>query len=72
MTVHAIVVEYLKANGYDGLVSFMGGCSCVVDDLMPCTFDYDYDYIASCTAEYKVPCNPETCQRGGDWVRRKP
>ncbi len=63
MTIKEIVDQYLKANGYDGLVDFMGGCSCNLDDgLMPC----DLDCIAGCSAGYKVPCNPETCQADGD------
>lgn len=62
MTAKEIVTQYLKANGYDGLVNFMGECSCVNGDIMPC----DLDCIASCSAGYKVPCNPETCKLDGD------
>uniref|UniRef100_A0A6H1ZHK9 Uncharacterized protein n=1 Tax=viral metagenome TaxID=1070528 RepID=A0A6H1ZHK9_9ZZZZ len=57
MEVSQIVEQYLKANGYDGLVSFAGECSCRIGDLMPC----DYDCIANCEAGYKVPC---TCGEG--------
>jgi hypothetical protein len=33
-TVCAIVIEYLRAHGYDGLYS--DDCGCSLDDLMPC------------------------------------
>jgi hypothetical protein len=34
-TVKDIVIEYLKANGYDGLCS--SDCGCKIDDLIPCS-----------------------------------
>jgi hypothetical protein len=34
MTVVDIIVDFLKSNGYDGLVG--DGCGCTLDDFMPC------------------------------------
>ena len=60
MEVRAIVAEWLKANGYDGL--YTDNCGCEVDDLMPCANDGS----ANCRAGYKIPCRPETCPADGD------
>lgn len=46
MTVIEIVAEWLKANGYDGLVDVIGECACLIDDLIPC----DCEHIESCQA----------------------
>lgn len=53
ITVGEMVVEYLKKNDFDGLVSRCGECSCTLDDLMPC----ESDDIPGCSAGYKVPCD---------------
>lgn len=55
-----MVAEYLKANGYDGLVEPDGECGCGIDDLMPC----GGDYAMRCEAGYKVSC---TCGEGCDF-----
>lgn len=55
MTVHDIVLEYLKANGYDGL--WREQCSCKLGSLMDC----DMEGIEDCQAGHLVPCNPEQC-----------
>jgi hypothetical protein len=54
--VKEILVEWLKAHGYDGLA---GGwhrynCGCGVDDLVPCAASCDL-----CEPAYRVPC---TCE----------
>ena len=36
MTCKEIVSNWLKANGYDGLLNCSGECGCLVDDLMNC------------------------------------
>lgn len=49
INVKSIVVEWLKINNYDGLVSDTSECGCSVDDLMPCGFDC----IDTCLPAYK-------------------
>ena len=61
MTVQEIIIKYLKENGYDGLYS--EECGCRIDDLIPCCAG---EWLASCEAGYKVPCDPETCPADGD------
>jgi hypothetical protein len=65
-TVVAIVEEYLKAHGFDGLWSFDGECACKVGDLFPC----ESEGIERCEAGHVVPC----CHDGEhDWdIGRKP
>lgn len=36
ITVKKIVVDWLKANGYDGLYNEEGPCGCILDDLICC------------------------------------
>lgn len=36
MNVIDIVAQYLKDNGYDGLVEETSECGCELSDLMPC------------------------------------
>lgn len=48
-TVIKIVSEYLKTNGFDGLVQPMAECGCLVGDLAPCC-----DNISQCKPGYKV------------------
>lgn len=38
MDVKAITLQYLKANGYDGLYNEPGDCACKLDGLFPCSF----------------------------------
>lgn len=68
MEVREILKEWLKAQGYDGLFSEDGGCSCLLADLAPCG-----DVSGECQAGYKVPCPPE-CGDGHDFhvVASKP
>lgn len=51
MTVAEIVKNYLVENGYGGL--FGEGCSCELDDLIPCYFPF---FPGSCEAGYRVKC----------------
>ena len=50
MTVTEIVKNFLKENGFDGLVNINEDCGCVIDNLAPCLND-----ISQCDAGYKVP-----------------
>lgn len=36
MNIKVIISEYLRSNGYDGLVGCDGVCGCLIDDLAPC------------------------------------
>lgn len=54
-TVFEIVAEYLKANGYDGLICEDSHCGCGLDDLMPCGELYD-----DCQAAHAIECT-EAC-----------
>ena len=54
MEVKDIVGEWLKANGYDGLVSDDRECGCVLADLAPCSGMGEH-----CEAAYKGPGNEE-------------
>jgi len=51
MTVKEIVLEYLKAQRFDGLCN-VHDCGCAIDDLMPCC----NDSIEHCQPGYKVLC----------------
>jgi len=63
MTVKQIVANYLDHWGFDGLCCPEGECSCVAGDLMPCEPN---EYLGGCQPGYKVPCDPETCEFGGE------
>jgi hypothetical protein len=54
VNVSEIISGYLKANGYDGLMS-ENDCACELSDLMPCGED-----CSTCEPGYKIPC-PESC-----------
>ncbi len=58
-SIAAIVAEWLRCHGYDGLC-IPGECGCCVDDLMPCGCCNE----GECMAGYKGPPTPE----GGDWA----
>lgn len=60
-TVRAILVDWLKANGYEGLSNDSAFCGCEVADLMPCV-----EPSERCEAGHKIPCDPETCEADGD------
>ena len=49
MNVLEIIAEYLKANGYDGLMN-ENDCACELDDLIPCGEDF-----STCEPGYKIP-----------------
>ena len=55
-----IVSRWLLDNGYDGLYNADLDCGCELKDLMPCC-----QPATSCVAGYKIPCNPEHCEVGG-------
>ena len=50
MNVEEIIIEYLKANGFDGLAG--DECGCEISDLVPCDSD-----PCNCVPGYKVPCD---------------
>lgn len=60
--VSSIVIEYLKAKGYDGLWSPDAECACEVADLMPC----EEIGIGGCEPGYKIKCGGDDCIAGGD------
>jgi len=49
MDCRKIIIEYLKANGYDGLCNTDLPCGCTLDDFMPCV---EFD-INECKAGYE-------------------
>ena len=60
MTIHEIVKEYLKYNGFDGLAG--DECGCLVEDLMCC------DCLSTdCVPAMKVMGCSEDCGMGCDW-----
>jgi len=71
MNVTEIVKAYLEEHGYDGLFNADGECACVLSDLFPCAAPCD-----SCQPGYRVDCDAETCDFGGDCdfhiVEKKP
>ncbi len=54
-TVKDIIVEYLKANGFDGLCG--DGCGCDIDHLAPCESD-----CTGCKPAYKTKCLGKQCK----------
>jgi len=60
ITVHQIVAEWLKQNGYDGL-AYPGECACLTDDLAPCG-----EIQGGCTAGYRALCAPGCGHEGYD------
>lgn len=63
-TVKEIVADHLRQGGFDGL-HYDGECGCELDDLMPCLGEFGGD-ISHCAPGYKTPCDPGTCELGGD------
>ena len=60
MTVQKIVERYLTENGFDGLFSEYGDCSCEIGDLAPCTVDF-----STCKPGYRYVCKGEAdCEYG--------
>ena len=59
-TVRDIVTEWLRTNGYDGLVEKDGECGCRLEDLFPC----GDVYAQWCVAGHEVKC---TCGAGCGW-----
>ena len=58
MTVKEIVKVWLKENGFTGLYGLYG-CSCEIDDLMPCD-----ELNMFCKAGYKISYGPDECPCG--------
>jgi hypothetical protein len=58
MTAKEIIINYLKANGYDGLCG--EECGCEFDDLIACDDRFAFD----CVPGYKIKC---MCGGGCDW-----
>jgi len=57
-TVRAIVAEYLKAHGYDGLYDAGGECGCENDDLMPCCGVWSGSgNVPACQPGYRTACD---------------
>lgn len=52
MTTKEMVSSFLTDNGYDGLVSDVGECACLLSDLMPCG-----EPEPDCEAGYRWPCD---------------
>jgi hypothetical protein len=64
-TVMDIIRQYLRREGYDGLVDAEGECGCLIDDLAPC----ESDEIVGCRPGYKYlcrGCEADCCQPGPD------
>ncbi|WP_156782706.1 hypothetical protein [Acidihalobacter yilgarnensis] len=53
MSVIEIIINYLEANGFDGLYS-PGECACKLGDIAPCG-----QVLEDCEAGYLKPCPPE-------------
>lgn len=49
-TVQEILEDWLRCQGYDGLVSDGAECACQLDDLMPCSAPCD-----TCQPGYRGP-----------------
>ena len=60
MTCRAIVIEYLKANGFDGLVCTDVSCGCGIDDLAPCDCS-----ISQCEPGYAFKSTCASCDSEG-------
>lgn len=56
-----IVKAFLEKNGFDGLFDDLGACGCENSDLMPCD-----ESVWNCLPGYKIKCDPESCELGGD------
>jgi len=65
MTVKAIVTQWLKNNGYDGLFC-PGECACLIDDLAPCGGECFMD----CSPGYRYP--PEDNEASFTMCAEKP
>lgn len=55
MTVVDILKQWLKANGYDGLVDDSGECGCDLRNLIPCENSID-----RCLPAYRGPGLPDS------------
>ena len=60
--VRIIVSDWLKANGYDGLVNYDGECGCPIGDLMPC--ENSIAGLGDCEPAYQFKCY--MCRNWGD------
>lgn len=59
MTTRDIIEQYLKKNGYDGLIETRSQCGCSLGGIFPCGHIQEY-----CEPAYKGPCN---CGEGCDF-----
>jgi len=59
MNCKEIIKDYLAKHGYDGLYLNDPGCSCGIEDLMPCG-----EFGDGCHPGYKHPCD---CGEGCDF-----
>jgi len=55
VTCKEIVLEYLKANGFTGLVATDASCGCSIEDFNPCG-----EFIYDCEPGYRRECS--TCE----------
>lgn len=62
-----IIEEYLRQNGYDGLMGEY--CGCLIDNLAPCSGD---NSIQECEPGYLAPCPPECGDHDWHIVPNKP
>ncbi|MCP3680307.1 MAG: hypothetical protein GY782_08680 [Gammaproteobacteria bacterium] len=55
MNVKEIIIDYLKKNGYDGMVNEFEECGCELTDLYPC----EVIHVNECEPGYKKECSCE-------------
>jgi hypothetical protein len=58
MTTKDLLIEGLKAHGFDGLCNSDASCGCGIDDLAPCGGDCN---VLDCEPAYKRPCKGAAC-----------
>jgi len=56
MNLKQIIKEYIEKNGFDGLLNQDEECGCLIDDLFPCTNNFN---IEDCEPGYKHPGRSE-------------
>lgn len=56
MKIIEMIKTYLIVNEFDGLFNEEDECGCLLDDLFPCTGDFD---PRECEPGYKLPGNEE-------------
>jgi len=58
MNAKKIIQDYLRKNGYDGLLCTDIPCGCSIDELMPCGENCN---VLDCEPAYAHPCTGEAC-----------